>query len=65
MSIRKLINEFKKIEPNNELAIKAEKELDYLNEKDRFLSALEAAGVDNWGGYEIAYDILKEWNGEE
>lgn len=26
-----------------------------------FLSALKAAGVDNWDGYDLAYDILKEW----
>ena len=29
-----------------------------------FLSALEAAGVDNWGGYEVAQEIMED-NGYE
>lgn len=40
------------------------KEYDQLIERDQFLSALEAAGVDNWNGYGEAQDILKEWNAE-
>ena len=27
-----------------------------------WLSALEAAGVDNWEGNDLALDILEEWN---
>lgn len=30
----------------------------------RFLHALRAAGVDNWGGYENAQDIIAEWDTE-
>lgn len=34
-------------------------------EKDqRFLRALEAAGVGNWDGYDVAKDILDEWENE-
>lgn len=28
-----------------------------LEDDSKFLSALVAAGVDNWGGYEMAYQI--------
>lgn len=30
-----------------------------------WLAALEAAGVDNWQGYEIAQDLVTEWEAEE
>lgn len=39
-------------------------EYDRLVERDDFLTALEAAGVDNWEGYSYARRILKgeeEW----
>ena len=36
-----------------------------LLDRDQKLCALEAAGVDNWAGYEEAMNILKEWNGED
>ena len=29
-----------------------------------WLSALEAAGVDNWSGYDIARGILRDWKEE-
>lgn len=29
------------------------------------LRALEAAGVDNWNGYDVAIDILKKWAEED
>lgn len=32
-----------------------------LNEAAQKLSALEAAGVDNWEGYDTAMEILAEW----
>lgn len=35
-----------------------------LLERDRWLSALEAAGVDNWDGWDEACEILKEWDEE-
>ena len=35
-----------------------------LRERDEWLSALEAAGVDNWDGYEIAMEIAEGWNNE-
>jgi len=37
-------------------------EYDQLVERDNFLTALEAAGVDNWQGIDHAYRILE---GEE
>lgn len=35
-----------------------------LLERDRWLSALEDAGVDNWRGISYAYETLKEWEAE-
>lgn len=35
-----------------------------LLERDNWLCALEAAGVDNWDGYEEAMKIADEWNNE-
>ena len=40
------------------------KKYEELSEDSRFLRALRAAGVDNWDGYGIAFDILKEWDEE-
>lgn len=37
------------------------KEYESLIEDSQFLAALEAAGVGNWEGYEIAQGILEEW----
>ncbi len=39
-----------------------EKRLEELLRTEEFMSALEAAGVDNWDGYEFAIDIL---NGDD
>ena len=39
-----------------------EKELQRLREVDRFMDALEAAGVDNWEGYSQAWRF---YEGEE
>ena len=36
------------------------KEIKALQERDKFLIALEAAGVDNWSGYSYAFEILEE-----
>lgn len=35
-------------------------EYDALIERSHFLSYLEAAGVDNWEGYEMAIDTMEE-----
>jgi len=37
---------------------------DELIEREMFLLALEAAGVDTWDGYDEAQDILIEWDNE-
>lgn len=37
-------------------------EYNQLLNRDQELCALEAAGVDNWEGYDEAMNILKEWN---
>lgn len=42
----------------------SEKEYHELLDRDQFLSALEAAGVDNWDGFGEAVDLVKEWNKE-
>jgi hypothetical protein len=36
------------------------KEYEELQRRSEWLSYLEAAGVDNWEGYDIAYDMAKE-----
>lgn len=33
-------------------------ELEELRETERFMTALEAAGVDNWEGYDFARDLF-------
>ncbi|KKK87181.1 hypothetical protein LCGC14_2755790 [marine sediment metagenome] len=35
-------------------------ENNHLKEREQLLNALEAAGVDNWEGYDVAMDILNE-----
>jgi hypothetical protein len=35
-----------------------------LLERDAFLSALEAAGVDNWDGYSYARELVEQWSNE-
>ena len=42
-----------------------EEEYEELIKDSNFLSALQAAGVDNWSGYSEAFDILREWDEEE
>jgi hypothetical protein len=37
-----------------------EKEYNDLIEDQKFLNALRAAGVDNWDGYDYAFEILEE-----
>lgn len=34
-------------------------ELEELKETERFMTALEAAGVDNWEGYDFARDLFQ------
>lgn len=43
----------------DETAIELVKELQIAEERLKFLSALETAGVDNWTGYDDAILILK------
>ncbi len=35
-------------------------ELEALRKREKFLIALESAGVDNWTGYSYAFEILEE-----
>lgn len=37
-----------------------EKEYNYLKSRDKFLTNLEAAGVDNWDGYSSGYGDTDE-----
>lgn len=39
-------------------------EYNSLLEDSKFMRALEAAGVDNWPGYDEAKEMLMEWNTE-
>ena len=41
------------------------KEYEILLEKEQFLEALECAGVDNWVGYSIAWDMVVKEQQEE
>ena len=45
---------------NEETVTIAKAEYDRLIRADRWLDCLDAAGVDNWEGYEIAQDYLTE-----
>lgn len=36
-----------------------------LIESQRWLVALESAGVDNWDGYDFAREILEEWDNDD
>lgn len=47
---------------NEEMVTITQKEYDRLKEREDWLYALEAAGVDNWEGYDYAWEILE---GEE
>lgn len=40
-------------------------EYNELKERDLWLTALENCGVDNWEGYDFAYDALEELKGEQ
>lgn len=40
-------------------------EYESLLDDQRWLSALESAGVDNWCGYSEAKDMLAEWDEED
>lgn len=39
-------------------------EYNRLLDRDRWLSALEAAGIDNTDAYDFAFEILGEWDEE-
>jgi hypothetical protein len=48
----------------SEVTISTEK-LEYLYQRDQLLSALEAAGVDNWEGYDCVIEsLLQQWREE-
>ena len=50
---------------NKEMVVITKEEYESLLEDSNFLSALKAAGVDNWSGYGEAFDIMREWDEEE
>lgn len=41
------------------------KEYAYLKDREFFLNCLEAAGVDNWCGYECAWEMYEEGKKED
>ncbi len=45
----------------DDMIVIPKEEYEMLRENDMFLDALQSAGVDNWEGYSIAYQIF---NGE-
>lgn len=46
---------------NKETITITKEEYDELLERDKFLTCLENAGVDNWDGIEYAHELLNEW----
>ena len=62
--IKKLKNEIEKLKAEREGHIdfidQLETEIEGLKKSDNILTALEAAGVDNWEGYDEAMTILEE-----
>ncbi len=40
---------------------KKDQEIERLKEREAELNALEAAGVDNWEGYDSAMEMLRAW----
>jgi hypothetical protein len=42
----------------------SEEEYNKMLDRIMWLDALEAAGVDNWEGFDEAREIYKEWNQE-
>ena len=52
-------------ESDNDKVLVDRKYLERLEETQTWMDALEAAGVDNWDGYDEALLILEEWDGEE
>ena len=59
-------NEYMELtEKQRQMIIQLEKENKELRKKELRLEALESAGVDNWGGYDYAMDLLSELEGPE
>jgi len=50
---------------SGEMITITKKEYDRLIEREEWLECLEAAGVDNWQGYDDARALLKEGNNDE
>lgn len=48
----------------NETVTITMEEYKHLLDEAEFLRALIMTGVDNWGGYDEACEIYKEWGGE-
>jgi hypothetical protein len=50
--------------PNNCIVISKERLVELLNAEEELI-ALEAAGVDNWDGYDEREDFQEEWTLED
>lgn len=42
---------------------KLQQQVKDLEKRDHFLECLEAAGVDNWDGFDYAHEMMSEQNG--
>ena len=49
---------------NTETVTNPKSEYDALLKREFWLDCLEAAGVDNWQGYDEAFEIKREWEKE-
>lgn len=57
--MEKTLNKDKAIDDLLLLVAKKNKRIKELEESEKMLRALEAAGVDNWQGYELALESLE------
>lgn len=49
---------------NDEQLLELVEELDEIVKNETELSALKYAGVDNWEGYDVAMNMIDEWDKE-
>jgi hypothetical protein len=62
---RKLVEVYRNIDLGKELILVNRDDYFDLLKRDRTLSALEAAGVDNWDGYPFAFENDDEEEGDD
>lgn len=64
-SMKKQSEEATNIKQSEETVTIKKSEYQELKDRDLWLTALENCGVDNWEGYDFAYDTLEELKGNQ